>query len=140
MTISNSVPFGVEAKIDINGLPYGTISGDYRIMREKADITDTESVVATQCRLSPLRKIVLNFTAHRDNDKAYHISPQNVTDPLGISIQIWPNGRADIAGSIDIPILKIPDVGGNWSVQGGAVQTINCSNGENDGPFFLPGE
>ncbi|MDE2097718.1 MAG: hypothetical protein KGL39_10755 [Patescibacteria group bacterium] len=134
---ADGVVLGPNAKIDINGQPYGSVSGSYRVTRAKADTTDTEQDTGTRCKLSPYRTITVNLSAQYAEDVNYFTAPFVLNSIGGSWVRIWPAGRGDPAGPIDIPVLKIPDIGGSFSVAGGQAQTIDFS-GENDGDFTMP--
>lgn len=141
---ADGVILGPEAKIDFNGVPFGTVSGRIQIKRDKVQRTDTETLVdefsGTRAKLSKLRTATLNITAHRADDQEYHVAPTaDFQSPDGVTVSIWPHGRDDADGAYEFPALLFEDFSTDWNVQGSAVQSLTYQ-GEADGDFFLPGE
>ena len=127
-------------KVDINELPYQTVSGNYTITRDLVARTGTEDAPGgSRVKPSTIRRIQLTLVAQRDPDALYYGPPLNLFDPAGVWVRIWFNGRDDPTNVLDIPVFVPGQQTGSWNMQGSAAQDVQLQ-GENDGDFMLPGE
>lgn len=128
-----------EMRIDWNGLPFGTISGNVRITRDLVNKTDTEDT-SSRIKASPLRRAIFQATAQRDPDQSYHQSPGlDIYSPAGGWLRIWANGRGDPTNVYDFPTVVLGEESLQWNMANSSAQEMQL-NGESDGDFFLAGE
>jgi len=135
---AENVTLGPDAKIDFAGLPFGSVSGRLRVIRDVVKRTDTESS-AIRAKASSLRQIEVNIVAQQADDEGYHIAPLLLTTGESLSVRIWPFGRTHPDGPYDIPQLIVRSYESDWTVDGAPVQRVTI-DGESDDDVFLPGE
>lgn len=137
---ADAIVFGPEAKVDIEGVAFAVTGGQYQVQAAVADRTTTEDT-SLRAKRSPLRKITVTLNGQRATDVGYHVAPFFFGSGDSVWVQIWPNGRDDPDGPIDIPALVCGQFSGDFNVGGGGgqIQTISLQ-GESDGDFTLPGE
>src|SRR5262245_26306884 len=138
--MGNDINISPNLKVDINEVPYTTISGNYTITRDLVARTQTEDAPGgSRVKPSTIRRVQLTLTAQRDPDAMYYGPPLNLFDPAGLWIRIWFADRGDATNVLDIPVFIPGQQTGDWNMQGSAAQTVQVQ-GENDGDFFCPGE
>jgi hypothetical protein len=126
-------------KLDVNGFPFGTISGSYRVSRDLVPRTSTEDS-ADRVKAGPFRVLNLQAMAQLDPDAGYHTPGQlDLFNPDGVWLRIWHNGRADPANVTDVPNLILSEEARNWNMNNSSAQEVNLT-GRSDSDFFLPGE
>lgn len=136
--MNTSINISPNLKVDINGLAYTTISGNYTVTRDLVPKTGTEDAPGgSRVEPSTIRRVQLTLVAQRDPEAGYYGAPLNVFGPLWV--RIWFNGRNDLDNLLDIPVFVPGQQSGDWNMQGSAAQTVQLQ-GENDGDFILPGE
>jgi hypothetical protein len=135
---SDFVSLGPDAKIDVNGEPWDSVSGQYRVLHDKVDSTTTEDNSKTN-KLGPQRWFEGSFTAQRASDVDYHAGLTDLTAQDGISLAVWPNGRADPDGPYTIDTFLCNSFSSSFNVGGSAAQEASFE-GVSSGDFVCPGE
>lgn len=131
---------GPDAQADINQIPFGVISGSYRVLTDMKDRTDADATSKLVSQ-SPIRQLELTLVAQRQKDVSYHVSPLDFTaaDDAGLTVNLWLYGRGDASGLIAVPVLKCKTFSGDLRVQGSQPQTVTIE-GVSHGDFIMPGE
>jgi hypothetical protein len=136
--VADDVLLTPNLKMDVNGLPFGSISGSYRTTRDLVPRTSTEDT-SDRTKASPLRVLNLQAMAQADPDALYHGAGFDLFSPDGFWLRIWHNGRGDPTNITDVPNLILSEEARNWNMNNSSAQELNLT-GRSDGDFFLPGE
>jgi hypothetical protein len=139
--VADDIVLTPNMKLDVNGFPFGSVSGNLRVQRQLVDKTNTEST-SPESKASPLRKATLQATAQRDPDAGYHTPGQlDFLNPDGFWLRIWCGaaGRADPANVIDIPTVLLSEEALSWNIANSAAAEVQLT-GESSGDFYLAGE
>src|SRR4051812_32128285 len=113
------VQLGPDARIDVNGVAYGSVSGTVEIQRDVATTTTTEDG-SPKARASPLAKCTANIEAQLAKDVNYFSPGLNVmgVDAFNVfngpALTIWTNGRGDASRKITLPHTQVRSVTLDW--------------------------
>jgi hypothetical protein len=151
--MSNAVYLGHHAKVKINNVSFRVISGQYEIMAEVSETTDTEAAVnannvvgkensANPWNLPLLGEIQWQLELQVDLDTRGGGPTSALRSNYGIqegaqvtNMFIYPTG---VAGTpVAMPYAAIERMSGSFVVAGGRPQTVRLS-GRSQGPYTHP--
>lgn len=130
----SAVVLGPRAKIKINEVSYGVVSGRYRAEGDKADTTDTTAYPYKYNKVG-----LQEFQADIDAQVATDVNPHNI-GVLNINVGTLVKFELDIDGGgtavYTVPELRITRWEGGAQVSGSQPQTFSFS-GASNGSFTM---
>ena len=125
-TTAQSTALGPDAKVQINGTIYTTISGRYRFTGDVPDTSDSTSGPG-KTNKAGLGELEVTFVGHQDINVNPH-APAGFNLTFGVlvnlALDVFGDNRTLVYTS---PAFRITEVSGDFQVQGSQPQTISFS-------------